>query len=93
MLETVIAIVSLIIIGIVSGLVFYLIFKMKMYGGLIGAIIIGTVGAIIGGFILDSLISGWDIVTKNPMHINFITSFAGAFFLLWIFSVITPNEK
>ena len=93
MLETVIAIISLIVIGIASGLIYYLVFKMKMYGGLLGAIIIGSVGAIIGGFILDSLISGWDILAKNPLNINFIASLAGAFFLLWIFSLITPHEK
>jgi len=82
-------ILSWIIVGLIAGVLAKLIMPGKDPGGFIVTILIGIVGAIIGGFLVGLFVPG-DLITG----INFTTiivATAGAIVLLVLYRLITSR--
>jgi uncharacterized membrane protein YeaQ/YmgE (transglycosylase-associated protein family) len=78
-------IISWIILGLIVGALAKWIMPGKDPGGIIVTIIIGVVGAIIGGF-LSSLAGLGTVTGLNPSSI--IIALVGALILLWLYRLI-----
>lgn len=74
-----------IIFGLIAGAIAKLIMPGKDPGGIIVTIVIGILGAVVGGFIATALgfggVSGFNIG-------SFIVAILGAILLLWLYRVI-----
>lgn len=79
-------VISFIIFGLVAGIVARLILPGKQPGGWIATLILGIIGAILGGWI-GSLIFHADFGTWSLA--NFILSVVGAIIVLVIYGAIT----
>ncbi len=73
------------IIGLVAGWLAGMIMKGKGFG-LIGNLIVGVVGAFIGGFLFDFL-----GIVKTGLIGELITASVGAIILLWIIGLIKKS--
>lgn len=73
--------ISWIIFGLIAGTVANIIDPRPSSGGVIGAIILGIVGALVGGF-LANLVLGLDITGFNLT--SFIIAIAGSLLLLYV---------
>ncbi len=77
-------ILSWIILGLLAGLIARAIRPGKDPGGWIAAIIIGLLGAVVGGWIGSAL--GWGAVNEFSIR-TLLLSIGGAVIVLWIFSL------
>lgn len=77
-------ILSWIILGLLAGLIARAIRPGKDPGGWIAAIIIGLLGAVVGGWIGSAL--GWGAVNEFSIR-TLLLSTGGAVIVLWIFSL------
>lgn len=75
-----------VLVGIVSAFYFIKIIKKPVFGNLWGAIVVGIIGSVLGGFFLNKFI---DILVNNGLTVNFVACFIGAFFFIWLVSKIT----
>ncbi len=75
-----------IIVGLVSAFYFIKIIKKPVFGGMWGAIVVGVIGSVLGGFFLNKVI---DFMVNNMFTVNFVACFVGAFFFIWLVSKIT----
>jgi len=89
---TVLAILIMVVVGTLCGLFFVKGLKKPMLGHLVGGIIIGIIGAVLGGFFLDKLNFIFKWLLENPLHVNFFAAFAGALLFVWVFSRISHQE-
>jgi uncharacterized membrane protein YeaQ/YmgE (transglycosylase-associated protein family) len=87
--ETVMGIISWIILGLIAGAIAKWIMPGKDPGGIIVTILIGIVGAVVGGFIGSTLGLG-DVTGLNIWSI--VLAIAGAIILLIIYRMVT-NRK
>ena len=78
-------ILSWIILGLLAGLIAKAIRPGKDPGGWIVTIIIGLLGAVVGGWIGSAL--GWGTVNEFSIR-TFLLSTGGAVIVLWIFALI-----
>lgn len=79
-------VISFLIFGLVAGIVARLILPGKQPGGWIATLILGVVGAFLGGFI-GSLVFHADFGTWSLA--NFILSVVGAIIVLLVYGAIT----
>ena len=75
-----------IIIGALAGWVASIVMKTNRQQGLVADIIVGVIGGLLGGFILDVLNIGGDVTGLNVA--SFITAFIGAVIFLWIIRMV-----
>lgn len=74
-------IVGWIILGLVAGVIANMIDPRPARGGILGAIILGIVGALVGGF-LGSVLLGVDVTGFNLGSI--LVAVVGSLLVLWI---------
>ena len=92
LLKTVLSTVSSIGVGVISGLFFNKLLKKKTFGDIWGAMIVGVLGSVLGGLVLDKIILFLlEVLAKNPLDLNFIGAFIGAFVLVWLLSKISEK--
>jgi uncharacterized membrane protein YeaQ/YmgE (transglycosylase-associated protein family) len=82
----IIHIACLVAIGIASGFYYVKLLKRNVLGGIWGACVVGVIGAVLGGELLRDTTR---YLIENKLDVNFITTFFGAFFLIWILSKIS----
>ena len=83
-------ILSWIIVGLIAGVVANLLFPGPSKGGWFGAMMLGIVGAIVGGF-LAAVITGQDFVTGINVS-TIAVSIIGALILLIGFNALRPTR-
>ncbi len=96
-------VMKLIAIGIYIGLgalvswIYYYLKKRDLFGGYIGGLVVGVIGALIGGFILDRLLL--DITIKvleflvYETGVNIIAGFIGAIVAVYIMNRLGHNKE
>jgi len=80
------SIIWMILIGLIAGAIAKLIMPGKDPGGIIVTIILGILGSIVGGFILDAF------TTRDGGPVGLIGSILGALLLLWIYRMIVARR-
>jgi len=76
-------------IGFVSTIFVYFILKKNVLGKFWAAFIIGIIGSVMGGFLLD------DIFRKlsDVYNINVLASLFLSCVLIWLYSLVTPGGR
>jgi len=89
-----------VIIGFLSGFLYNNLLKKNIFGGIIGSLIIGILGAVIGHLAFNDILiilyklSAWFIgLSENSPKINIIASILGSFIFLIILNKINPGDK
>lgn len=82
-------IISWIVFGLIAGAIAKLIHRGPDPGGWIVTIIIGILGAVVGGWLFNTLL-GWD--TKGWSLYGFISAIVGAIILLAIYRLATTKK-
>ena len=83
-------IISWILFGLIAGAIAKLLHRGPDPGGWIVTIIIGILGAIVGGWLFGTLL-GWD--TTGWSFKGFISAIVGAIILLAIYRLVTKNKN
>lgn len=76
--------IAWLIIGLVAGLLANLIVRGESTGGCIGSIVIGLLGAIVGGFIFDAL----GLRREFTWLGSILVATVGAVIILWVLRVV-----
>ena len=93
------AIVIYLGIGALISMVFYNIKKKELFGGYIGGWIVGVIGALIGGFIIDKLILNREnsvkiiIFLTEDTGVNIITALLGGYLAVYILNRLGHNKE
>ena len=77
-----------IICGALAGFYFVKLIKRPVLGDLWGAIIVGVIGSVLGGFFLDKI---FVFLVDNFFTVDFIATFFGAFLLIWLYSKLAHH--
>jgi uncharacterized membrane protein YeaQ/YmgE (transglycosylase-associated protein family) len=84
-------------LGALVAFIFYNIKRRDLFAGYIGGLVVGVIGALIGGFILDKLF--YDISVKvleflsRGAGVNIIAGFLGAYAALYIMNRLNHNKE
>lgn len=70
-------------VGALAGFLYLKLLKKPVFGNLWGALIVGVIGGVLGGFFLNGITQ---FLILNPLTVNFIATLLGAYVLLWVFS-------
>ena len=96
-LNTLKAIAIFVAIGALLSYIFYFLKRRDLFGGFIGGMAVGVVGALIGGFILDYLL--YDI-TKEVLEflsrgagVDIIAGFLGGYGALYIMNRLNHDKE
>jgi uncharacterized membrane protein YeaQ/YmgE (transglycosylase-associated protein family) len=96
-LKVVKAIALYLMLGALAAAYFYHLKKKDLFGGYIGGLVVGVIGALIGGYIIDMLFH--DIVTiilrflSEEIGVNLIAGFIGAYGALYIMNSLNHNKE
>ena len=82
----VISTLCLIVVGIASGFYYVKFLKRSVVGGIWGACVVGVIGAVLGGYILKYITK---YLITNIVDVDFVATFFGAFFLIWLLSKLS----
>ena len=91
------AIAIILAIGALGAFIFYSIKKKDLFGGYIGVVVVGVIGALIGGFILDYLF--YDVAVRvleflsRGAGVNIIAGFIGAYAALFIMNKLNHDKE
>lgn len=88
--EKTVGILSLIVVGLVAGILAKVAMPGPDPGGIILTIVIGIVGAFIGGFVVSSLLGGPNVTGFNLPSVLVAT--LGAIILLAVYRLITRRS-
>jgi uncharacterized membrane protein YeaQ/YmgE (transglycosylase-associated protein family) len=89
--EVVMGIIGWIVMGLIAGAVAKLILPGRQGGGWIATLILGVVGALLGGFLGNVLIPGLDISGFNFQ--TFLTALVGSLIVLLIYGFVTRGSR
>ena len=89
---TVFVVSVMVVVGAFCGFFYVKILKKPMIGHLVGGIIVGIIGSVLIGYFLGLLEGVFLWLITNPLHVNFFSTFAGGFLLVWIFSRVSHQE-
>ncbi|HOO72278.1 MAG TPA: hypothetical protein PK926_11000 [Spirochaetota bacterium] len=84
-------------LGALVAFIFYNLKRRDLFAGYIGGLVVGVIGALIGGFILDKLF--YDISVKileflsRGAGVNIIAGFIGAYAALFIMNKLNHNKE
>ncbi|HOW82802.1 MAG TPA: hypothetical protein PK573_09590 [Spirochaetota bacterium] len=84
-------------LGALVAAIFYHIKRRDLFAGYIGGLVVGVIGALIGGFILDKIF--YDITVKilefmsRGAGVNMIAGFLGAYAALYIMNRLNHNKE
>jgi uncharacterized membrane protein YeaQ/YmgE (transglycosylase-associated protein family) len=85
-----VGILSWIVVGLVAGMIANLIYPGQSKGGWLGAMVLGILGAVMGGFVAG-LLTGQDLVSGfNLMSV--VVAVVGALILLFGYNAITGQR-
>ena len=84
-------IIAWIVMGLIAGAVAKLILPGRQGGGWIATLILGIVGALLGGFLGNVLIPGLDINGFNFQ--TFLTALVGSLIVLLIYGFVTRGSR
>lgn len=82
--------------GVVS-FIYYSLKKRELFGGFIGGLVIGVIGALIGGFVLDYFF--YDITVRvlqflsRDIGVNAIAGFIGAYIAVFIMNKLNHDKE
>ncbi len=78
-----------VLVGFISAFFVYFILRKKVLGRFWAAIIMGIIGSVFGGFLLD------DIFKKltDIYNVNVLASLFLSVILIWLYSVVAPGGK
>ncbi|PKL37263.1 MAG: hypothetical protein CVV44_16650 [Spirochaetae bacterium HGW-Spirochaetae-1] len=91
------AIAIILAIGAAVAFIFYNVRKRDLFGGYIGGLVVGVIGALVGGFLLDYLF--YDIMVQlleffsRGAGVNVIAGFIGAYAALYIMNRLNHNKE
>lgn len=84
-------------LGAIVSFIFYNIKKRDLFGGYIGGLVVGFIGAIIGGLILDRLFFNITVVIldflSQKIGVNMIAGFIGAYAALYIMNRLNHDRE
>ncbi len=91
------AIVLFIGLGAGVAFIFYNLKRRDLFGGYIGGLVVGVIGALIGGFVLDSIfydkiVSILEYLSRG-VGVNLIAGFIGAYVALYIMNRLNHNRE
>ncbi len=91
------AIVLYIGLGALASWIFFYLKRRDLLGGYIGGLVVGVIGALVGGFILDRLLLDVTIrVLRFLVYdtgVNLIAGFVGAFLALFIMNRLNHDKE
>lgn len=84
-------------LGAIVSWIYYFIKRKNLFGGYIGGMVIGVIGALIGGFILDRLLLDLTIKALNFLvydtGVNIIAGFIGAYIAVYIMNRLGHDKE
>jgi uncharacterized membrane protein YeaQ/YmgE (transglycosylase-associated protein family) len=94
-LKSLVEIVVVLAIGAFVSFIFYSLKRRELFGGYIGGMVIGVIGALIGGFVLNHItLVIIDFLARNKyVNVNVISGFIGAYFALFIMNKLNHNRE
>ncbi|MCL1833106.1 MAG: hypothetical protein FWG49_01265 [Leptospirales bacterium] len=84
-------------LGALAAAYFYHLKRRDLFGGYIGGLVVGVIGALIGGFVIDMLFH--DIVTQillfltEKIGVNLIAGLVGAYAALYIMNRLNHDRE
>jgi len=91
--QAIFAICIIIALGAVVSFIFWTIKRRDLFGGYIGGMVIGVIGALIGGYMLNNITMAiMDFLAKNS-YVNVISGFIGAYVALYIMNRLNHNKE
>ncbi len=84
-------------LGALVSYVFYSLKRRDLFGGFIGGAVVGVIGALIGGFVLDYIF--YDIIAwvleflSRGAGVNIIAGFIGAYIALFIMNKLNHDRE
>jgi uncharacterized membrane protein YeaQ/YmgE (transglycosylase-associated protein family) len=97
LLNVVKVILLYLVLGALTAAYFYLLKRRDLFGGYIGGLVVGVIGALIGGFIIDMLF--YDIAKTillfltEKVGFNLIAGFIGAYAALYIMNRLNHDRE
>jgi uncharacterized membrane protein YeaQ/YmgE (transglycosylase-associated protein family) len=84
-------------LGAIVSWIFYYIKRKDLFGGYIGGLVVGVIGALIGGFILDKLFLEITIKVLNFLvyttGVNIIAGLIGGYVAVYIMNRLGHNKE
>ena len=91
------AIAIIIALGAFVSFIFYSLKRKDLFGGYIGGLVVGVVGALIGGYVLDYLFYDITVIVLEFLSrgagVNIIAGFIGAYGALAIMNRLNHNKE
>jgi uncharacterized membrane protein YeaQ/YmgE (transglycosylase-associated protein family) len=92
-LQAIVAILIVVALGALVSFIFYTLKRRDLFGGFIGGMVIGVIGALIGGYILNNItMIIMDFLAKNQ-YVNVISGFIGAYIAIYIMNRLNHNKE
>lgn len=70
-------------VGALAGFLYVKVLKKPVLGHMWGAIVVGVIGSVLGGFFLNRVTY---FLVNNPLTVDFVATLFGAYILLWLLS-------
>lgn len=84
-------------LGALVSFIFYGIKRRDLFGGYIGGLIVGVIGALVGGFILDRIFYDITVIVleflARDIGVNVIAGFIGAYLALYIMNKLNHDKE
>lgn len=84
-------------LGVIVSVIFYYIKRKSLFGGFVGGLVVGVIGALIGGFILDRLLLDTAIKVLNFLTyetgVNIIAGFIGGYTAVYIMNRLGHDKE
>ena len=84
-------------LGALVSFIYYYIKRKDLFGGYIGGLVVGVIGALIGGFVLDYLFYDIAVIVLEFLSrgagVNVIAGFIGAFIALYIMNKLNHDKE
>lgn len=92
-LKTLIVIVVYLLIGASVAFLFFNLRRRDLFGGYIGGLAIGLIGAIIGGYLLDSILLVVTDFLQQRIGVNVIAGFIGSYAAVYVMNRLNHNKE
>lgn len=91
--QALIAILIIIALGALVSFIFWTLKRRDLFGGYVGGMVIGVIGALIGGYVLNNItMIIMDFLARNS-YVNVISGFIGAYAALYIMNRLNHNKE
>ena len=84
-------------LGAIVSFIFYTLKRRDLFGGYIGGLVVGFIGAIIGGYVLDYLFYNFTAMIleflSRGIGVNVIAGFIGAYAALFIMDKLNHDRQ